>query len=252
MHSPLFYYLWIAPHLLLTIVLILIVQRKLYKQFPMFLLYTAFELVQFVILFAGDRGLANLSDPHYRRVFVVGAGISTALRFAVIFNICAHMLRDYPGLSEVGRSLFRWATVILLLIAATVAASTLGSVAEGQVALLSVMDRTASIMQCGLLLLLLVFSQYFALSWRKCAFGLTLGFGVFASVELATSAIRAQVGTAGADYLDLVVMATYHCCVLIWSLYLVVPERTGVRPTTVLPPADLELWNHEMQRMLQQ
>jgi len=173
------------------------------------------------------------------------------LRFAVIFDICVHMLRDYPGLNDVGRSLFRWATVVLLLIATTIAATTHG-VAEGPVILLSVLDRTASIMQCGLLLLLLVFSQYFALSWRNCAFGLTLGFGVFSSVELATSAIRAQVGSTGADYLDLIVMGTYHCCVLIWGFYLVAPERTAVLTSKVLPPADLELWNHEMQRLLQQ
>ena len=252
MDSPLFYYLWIAPHVLLVVVLFLTIRRKVYQQFPMFLLYTGFELLQFVVLFALHFKLGTLIAEQYRSAFSIGAAISIALRFAVIFNICVHLLRDYPGLNDVGRSLFRWATVVLLLIAATLAAVTHGSVVEGHVALLSVLDRTASIMQCGLLLLLLAFSQYFALSWRRCAFGLTLGFGLFASVELATSAIRAQLGTAAADSLDLIVMGTYHCCVLIWGFYLVAPERTKVRAPKVLPQADLELWNNEMQRLLQQ
>ena len=233
------------------IVLYLIIRRKFYMQFPMFLLYTVFELLQFVVLFAADGGAA-FTGARYRIMFSVGSGISTALRFAVIFDICAHLLRDYPGLNDVGRSLFRWATVVLLLVAAAIAVATRGDVAGGQIGLAFVLDRTASIMQCGLLLLLFLFSYYFALSWRNCAFGLTLGFGIFASIELATSAIRAQVGTLGAESLDNVAMATYHCCVLIWGFYLLVPERTAIRTPNVLPQTDLELWNHEMQRMLQQ
>jgi len=249
---PLFYYLWVAPHILQMIVLLLMMRRKLYKQFPMFLLYTAFELLQFVVLFAVANGAGAFSDEQYRGMFTVGSAISTALRFGIIYEICIHMLRDYPGVNDLGRSLFRWATVALLLIAAAIAAATHGSGAYNPVVLLSVLDRTASIMQCGLLLLLFLFSHYFALSWRNCVFGLTLGFGIFASVELATSAIRSQIGSARADFVDIVVMAAYHCCVLIWVFYLVVPERSTIRMPKTLPEADLEIWNHELQRLLQQ
>lgn len=248
---PLFYYLWIAPHFLQIIILLLMIRRKLYKQFPMFFLYTAFELFQFVVLFAVG-GSGSFSEEQYRAMFTLGSAISTALRFGIIYEICAHMVRDYPGLKETGRSLFRWATVVLLLIAAAIAAATHGNGGHGPVVVLSVLDRTASIMQCGLLLLLFLFSRYFSLSWRNCTFGLALGFGIFASIELATSAIRSQIGSSRADFVDLVVMAAYHSCVLIWVFYLVVPERNTNRTPERLPEDNLEVWNHELQRMLQQ
>jgi|SRR5215471_4547475 len=249
---PFFYYLWIAPHVLQMIVLLLVIRRKLYRQFPMFLLYTAFELFQFVVLFAAANGAGNFTDEQYRNMFSLGSAISTGLRFGVIYDICAHMLRDYPGLNDLGRSLFRWATVVLLLVATGAAAVTHGHGVFNPVILLSVLDRTASIMQCGLVLLLFLFSRYFVLSWRNCAFGLSLGFGIFASVELATSAIRSQIGSIRADYLDLVVMGAYHCCVLVWAFYLAMPERNTYDTPKKPPDDDLDVWNRELERLLQQ
>jgi hypothetical protein len=246
-----FYYLWIAPHILQMMILLLMIRRKLYKQFPMFLLYTAFELFQFIVLFGVGRS-GSFSAEQYRSMFSLGSAISTALRFGIIYEIFIHMFRDYPGLTELGRTLFRWATVGLLLVAVAMAAATHGSGAYGPVVVLSVLDRTVSLMQCGLLLFLFLFSRYFALSWRNYAFGLALGFGIFASIELATSAIRSQIGSSRADFVDLVVMAAYHCCVLIWVFYLVVPERSTYRSPKKLPEDDLEVWNHELQRLLQQ
>ena len=249
--QALFYYLWIAPHILLAIVLTVMIRRKLYKQFPMFLFYSAFELFQFLVLFAVSRS-GSFSAGQYRGMFSLGTAISTVLRFGIIYEIFTQMFRDYPGLNELGRTLFRWATVGLLLIAAAMAAATHGNGAYHPVVVLSVLDRTVSLMQCGLLLFLFLFSRYFALSWRNCAFGLALGFGVFASIELATSAIRSQIGSSRADFMDLVVMAAYHCCVLIWVFYLFVPERSTHRTSKRLPEEDLEVWNHELQRLLQQ
>jgi len=42
-----------------------------------------------------------------------------------------------------------------------------------------------SVVQCGLILFLFVFAAHFRLSWRRPVFGITLGFGIAASVHLA-------------------------------------------------------------------
>jgi hypothetical protein len=246
----LYYYLWIVPHVLQVIILVVMIRRKLYRQFPIFLLYTGFELSQFGVLFVLERS-RSLSADEYYNVFSLGVAISAALRFGVIYQIFIRVFRNYTALSELGRVLFRWATVVLLLVAVALAAATQGSGAAGSLAVLSILDRTVSILQCGLLMFLFLFSRYFALSWRNYAFGIALGFGIFASVELVTSAIRSQVGLSGADLLDTLVMATYHCCVLIWVFYLVVPERSLSYAPKKLPEHDLEVWNQELQRLLQ-
>ena len=46
-------------------------------------------------------------------------------------------------------------------------------------------------------------------------------------------------------------MATYHCCVLIWLVYLLVPDSNR-RTVKQLPDNNLEQWNAELQRLLLQ
>jgi hypothetical protein len=113
------------------------------------------------------------------------------------------------------------------------------------------LDRTVSVLQCGLLISLFLFSRYFALSWRSQAFGIALGLGIFASVELAVSAVALHLGTFSNRTVILITMATYHCCVLIWMFYLLLPERTAYFTRRELPKQDLEVWNQELQRLLQ-
>ena len=43
-------------------------------------------------------------------------------------------------------------------------------------------------------------------------------------------------------------MATYHCCVVIWLVYLLVPETA--HSVKELPENTLEQWNAELQRLL--
>jgi hypothetical protein len=81
----------------------------------------------------------------------------------------------------------------------------------------SVVNRGAAMVQCGLLLSLLLFSRFLGLSWRRPAFGITLGLGVLTSVDLATSALRAEFSSGvGAEFLNLLITGTYLVCVSIW------------------------------------
>jgi hypothetical protein len=50
---------------------------------------------------------------------------------------------------------------------------------------------------------------------------------------------------------DLVTMATYHGCVVIWLVYSLAPE-TARRRVKELPENTLEQWNAELQRLLLQ
>ena len=81
-----------------------------------------------------------------------------------------------------------------------------------------------SVVQSGLWLLLIGFSSYFGLSWRSLAYGIAFGLGIFASVDLATEAMRVWTGPVAGYAFDFVSMATYHCCVVIWLVYLLAPE----------------------------
>jgi hypothetical protein len=110
--------------------------------------------------------------------------------------------------------------------------------------------------QCGLLLSLLLFSRFLGLSWRRPAFGITLGLGVLTSVDLATYALRAAFASeAAADLSDLLATGAYLVCVSIWIGYLLAPERktaslTVVPHGTVVPDDEVETWYREFQQLL--
>jgi len=247
----LWYCLWVAPHIAQGIIVFAMLRRRLHRSFPMFFLYTLFEILQFGVLFAISRSHFHFGGG-YVYVYSVGLALSTAIRFSVIYELFSHFFRRYPALDETGRLLFQGTTMVLLLVALGLSVSAPGNGADFLLKATYALDRTVSVLQCGLLISLFLFSRYFVLSWRSHAFGIALGLGIFAAVELATSAIWLHLGAFGNPAVNLATMAVYNCCVLIWMFYLLAPERVPRSPLKTLPEYDLEIWNHELRRLLQQ
>ena len=67
-HSFLWHYLWIAPHALQIVIAIIMIRRKLYRDFPIFLAYTIFQVVLEGVLFVLDHSPA-VSGPLYWAVY---------------------------------------------------------------------------------------------------------------------------------------------------------------------------------------
>ncbi len=249
-HSFLWHYLWIAPHALQIIVAVVMLRRGWFHEFPVFFAYTVFQVLEEGTLFVLDHSAA-VSGYQYWCAHAVGLAIDVTLRFAIIFEVFSSIFRNYPGLRRLCRLLFRGAAVVLLF-AAIIAA--IHAPEFGMFPFLTrihVLDLGVSILQSGLLILLLTFSSYSGLSRRNLAFGIALGLGIFSSVDLATEAIRVWTGPVAGYAFDFVTMATYHCCVVIWLVYLLAPE--SVRSTVKeLPENALEQWNAELQRLLLQ
>jgi hypothetical protein len=116
----------------------------------------------------------------------------------------------------------------------------------------SVVNRGAAMVQCGLLVALLLFSRFLGVSWRRPAFGITLGLGVLTSVDLAFSALRAQlISRVGAEFLNLLITGAYLVCVSIWIGYLLAPEISPASVTDITRD-EVEIWNRELQQFLKQ
>lgn len=247
----LWYYLWIAPHVLQLGVILAMVRRGVLRQFPMFSLYSGFEVFQFGALVGISVSHLHFS-PAYDYAFSIGLALSNAIRFAVIYELFRHFFRRYPLLTGPGRLVFRGGTVVLLLVAVGLAISAPSRSLSFLVNVTYTLDRTVSVLQAGLLISLFLFSGWFALSWRSDAFGIALGLGVLATLELPLSAIWLHLGAFGNVLGNLVTMGIYHGCVLIWLFYLWAPEQSPKVAVMKLPSHDLEIWNQELQRLLQQ
>lgn len=244
------YYLWIAPHVLLVVLFAILWRKKLLRAYPMFAAYTVAEIFQFALLF-----LASMMDPHLMRsylpVYLVGTALSTAFRFGIIAEILGELFREYPMLVRPGKWVLRGVAGLLILGAVGLAAAQPSGWTSSLKSLTLGLDRAASILQVGLLLVLLAFSRYLGLAWRNLSFGIALGLGIFATTDLAVSAIRLNMEAPSPHFFDLITMGVYHGCVLIWIGYALIPERVPKVAAEQLPQHDLEAWNKELERMLQ-
>ncbi len=243
-----FLYLLVVPHALLLVVLVALLRRQLYRQFPVFLTYVIEELVQAAVMIP----LVIASSTVGKRLAVpysVFLAITTALRFGVIYEIFTYIFRDRIALKDFGKPLFRFVSVGLLAVALIFTAYA-GTNTHESMFIVYLFDRAASILQSGLLVSLFMFSAQIGLSWRSQAFGIALGIGIVAAVNLAASAIWYETGYAHSVAVNYFVMGTYHACVLIWIFYLFAPERSYA--PAALPQHDLETWNLELERLLKQ
>jgi hypothetical protein len=247
-HSFLWHYLWLAPRVLQIIIAVIMVRRGLVREFPVFFAYTIFEAVEGGALFILDH-IAAVSPQQYWSASSAGLGFDVTLRFAIIFEIFTNVFRNYPALKHLTRILFLGATAILLFAAVIVAALAPDDGTYPMLSRIHILDLSVVVMQSGLLLLLVAFASYFALSWRSSLYGIAFGLVTFACVRLATEATRVWTGSEAGFVFDFVSMATYHLCVVIWLVYLLAPEKAR-QPAKKLPENNLEHWNAELQRLL--
>lgn len=245
---------WLTRIALQAVLCVVLAWRMFYREFPWFLLFTAWAVILSVTLAAMVFGHL-VSGSAYYETFKVGAAVETVLSFAVLYELLKRIIRDYPVLSGVGGSLYRWAALSLMLIALGLAWYVPASGPGTLMASFSVLQRSSRLLQCGLLVFLFIFSRSFGLPWRSRAFGIALGFGVSAAMSLINATIRVRIEPAGwtrtDDILTLVSQLGDLTAVLIWMAYLLPKETKGNSPPPTLPKTDLEAWNRELRRLVQ-
>jgi len=171
---------WIAGPLLQITLLIFMVRRSYNVAFPRFFSYILFQILKSACLFV----LYRYFPDSYFDAYWTGNAISVILAVAVMDEILLSLFKEYGGMQSLGTTIFRWSCGLLLLVAC------LGALSSGEVggdrivAAVFAFDRSMRLMQVGLFLLLILLSRFLKNSWRQPVFGIALGFGVFASVEL--------------------------------------------------------------------
>jgi hypothetical protein len=213
-----YYTLWLAHPVLQAGLVGILLWRKLYRTFPIFFSYVAFQIPVFALL------ISLRGDRFYTIFYYASWGttaISVVLGFFVIHELFQDVFRPYHTLRDLGSVLFKWAALVMLLVAGVVAASTASATEEPLRTGIMTLQRSVRVVQCGLILFLLVFSRYLGTNWRQKSFGIALGFGAFASVELALVAINAASDNVFNQVLtDFINMAAYNLTILIWVGYM--------------------------------
>ena len=218
--------LWIAHPILELSVVAAMLWRKQHRTFPVFFSYLISQVVIFSITFPMNRWG---SYPLFFYSYWISQGISLALGFKVIHEIFLDVFRPYHTLKDLGSVLFTWAALVMLLVACVVAAASDPSLQGPLVQAIVTVQRCVRVIQCGLILFLLVFSRYLGVSWRQQSFGISLGFGSFAAVELTMVALNVS-GHATPIAVNLFNMISYNFAVVVWFGYALM--KSQARETT--------------------
>ena len=210
----LYYALWMAHPVLQTGIAAVMFRRGLHRKFKFFFAYVVTQVLAFAVIFPTYQHNYFV----YFYLFWFSNAISVMLGFGVIHEIFLDVFRPFHTLRDLGAVLFRWAGLVMLLVAAVVSVSTNSmDVAPWMQAILTT-QRCVRIIQVGLVLFLLFFARYVGVSRRQHSFGIALGFGSYAMVELALVASWAG-HHLGDLTVDLINMSAYNAALLTWIGY---------------------------------
>jgi len=210
------YLSWILGPVLLSALLFFMIQRKLRVVFPRFFSYIVFQIVKSGILFAVYR-----YDPkNYFDIYWTGNAISVLVAVVVMDEILHNLLKEYGGIESLASVIFRWACGLMLLLSIVSAFSSQQTNADRVVSAVLAFDRSVRVMQCGLFLLLMILCRLLRNCWRQQVFGIALGFGIFASIELILVSVVMHFGDAPAAIVSLMKSAAYNGVTLLWIEYL--------------------------------
>ncbi len=221
--------LWISHPVLELLLAAALIWRRLYRKFPVFFYFIIFQLLHFAVMFPIHQYASyNL----YFYSYWVASTIDLTFGFLVIHEIFLDVFRAYHTLRDLGTILFKWAALVMMIVALVVAVSSPAEQSPIVVAVLT-MQRCVRVIQCGLVLFLMIFSNYLAVSWKQHSFGIALGMGVLASTQLAGNALYSGLKISGSSFV-LANTALYCCTLLVWLGYAAVKAAAPVDLTTAL------------------
>lgn len=243
MNGIIMYASWLAGPVLQIALLSFMIQRKLHAVFPRFFSYIVFQIVKSGILFV----IYRYSPDNYFDAYWAGNALSVLLAVTVMDEILHQLLKQYGGIQRLASIIFRWACGLLLLLSIVNAFSNEQASADRVVSVVMAFDRSVRVMQCGLCFLLLILCRLLRNCWRQHVFGIALGFGVFASIELVLVSIVMKFGDGSIAIASLIKSAAYNAVTLLWIVYIrrqsetaleieVAPQVTSLNVALVASP----------------
>src|SRR5580704_6815157 len=234
------YVLWIATPTLQIWVLVAMVRRGLHHDYPCFFNYTILQVVGDPILYF----IYPRWSPVYFYAYYFNIARSVLISFAILQEIFKDAFRPYEALRDLSVILFRWSALVVLLVGVMWAINSVHKSDNGTIIdAILLAERSVRLMQCGLVFFLLLFSEYLGISRRSLLFGISLGFGFFAAVNmLVATGMSHHNGVISRSNLRHINSAAYLVALVIWLGYTMisVPSESTAEETVWVRSKDLD------------
>jgi hypothetical protein len=237
--------LWIAPIVIQSIIVIVMLHRRLVEIFPVFFTYSVLLPAREVLLLF----VRNHLDL-YSRIYWFSEAIVVALSLGVIYEVIWHLIRPYSFLRRFAFSFFWIVAAVALGLGLIMFLSSSRSIQPDPLLEIIVMaERSVRFLQaCWLIVLVLLMSRL-GLTWQQYAVGIATGFGVFSASDLALLELQAHLHLITYETLALLNSTAYNVAVTIWALYFVASRPRKVIVES-LPDTEIARWNEVLSEYL--
>lgn len=217
-------------------------KRNLRSQFPIFFGYNLYVLLALPIGFIPYFICCRYPNLHY--IFDAESLVLIGLEFALMYEIFVATLKPYAALIDLGKMLFRWAGVFLLVAAVLTAFATAAPSVSRLTVAIDLLERSMRLMECGLLLLFLLFERKLGLSWRSTSMSIAIGLGTTAVSGLVITFLLAKF-PAASDILGIVENLCFFGAVVFWLVCITQPATRDERKNVLDSPSRLifQRWN---------
>jgi len=241
-------WLWVAGIACQAILGIVLLCKKTWRVFPLFVSYFATGFAGTLVLYAVQKHRQLF---FYSYWFVEAVGV--AFGFAVVYEIFRSVFLTQFALRRLATLIFRCVLGLLLCIGVIVLLkhTPIGFTPQGIASSVVIVDEAGRIIEVGLLMCLFALCSAFGLHWRQQVFGVALGLGLYTAVELVSVAIWGQTSKAVHEFLNVGRILSFNTSLLIWIGYLLAPERAAAK--VELPQrSQLEQWNQAVMELIKQ
>jgi hypothetical protein len=239
-------FLWVAGILCQAVLGVALVLKGSWRKFPFFTTYVTVGLSESLFIYAFQQHKAIYFYSYWLMEL-----LGIILGFAVVYEIFQSLFAEHNGLRRLATLTFRFALILLLAVGFIVLIRHSSVGFKSVMTAVVVVEESARIIEVGALVCLFLLSSAFGLHWRNQVFGIALGLGIFAAIELITVTVWGQTGKEVHDALNVIRILSFNISLLIWIGYLLAPERA---PSEMELPqrSQLEQWNQAVMELIRQ
>jgi hypothetical protein len=238
--------LWVVGIGCQAILGVVLASKRAWKTFPFFTAYFAVGFTSSIFIYVLQQ---HTKLYFYSYWLMEAAGV--ALGFAVVYEIFSNVFSSHLALRRLATVIFRCVLALLVCVGVVVLVKHTPFSFRAITSAVVIAEESARIIEVGLLMCLFLLSSAFGLHWRQQVFGVALGLGLFAAVELITITVWGQTGKPAHDFLNVVRILGFNTSLLIWIGYLLAPERSAAK--VELPQrSQLEQWNQAVMELIRQ
>lgn len=237
-----------AEPVLISLALFFFMKSGRAKRFPMMTTYLGLRAASAAILeiILNLHRFAPISDTlQYSVYFYTYWTFYTVTAVAIYFvlrEVFCYVTEPVPGIRRFGLLAFNWVAVISGIISIT-AALPLKGLSAGLMSIGFQVMRCVSILELCLLAFLALFIHSLGRSFRSLAFGIALGFGLQAGMELILSMVATRSPALDVN-VNVVLQVVITLVLSSWIAYFLLPEPQAEREAIMLPVSSpLIRWN---------